>query len=895
MGEELYHYGTPRHSGRYPWGSGENPYQSDPGHFMSALNKMKKDGLNDKQIAEAMGISTTVLRARRSVAKDEYRAAQASQALRLKDKGYSNVKIAELMGLPNESSVRSLLDPAIQNRASATKKVADTLKDSVSERKYIDIGKGAEAYLGVSQTKLNTAVNLMKDQGYKVYELKVDQLGTGYKTTIKVLCSPDTEFKDLVANRDKISPVTGFQFKDNGATVLGIKPPVGVDPKRVGVRYGDEGGKDMDGVIQLRRGVDDISLGNSRYAQVRIKVGEDRYLKGMAMYSDDLPDGVDLMFNTNKTRAQAKKKAEEDGISPEMAVMKGVKKDEDNPFGATVSQREYVGKDGKKHLSAINIVNEEGNWGDWKKSLASQMLSKQPVELAKKQLTLDYETKRAEYDEIMSLTNPVIKKKLLQSYSDDCDASAVHLKAAGLPRMASHVILPFPKMKENEIYAPNYRDGETVVLIRYPHGGKFEIPTLRVNNKFPEAKSVLGNAKDAVGINSKVAEQLSGADFDGDTVLVIPNRSGAIKTSKPLAGLKDFDPKDYYPAYEGMKKVGPKTDGFYKQREMGVISNLITDMTIKSASQDEIARAVRHSMVVIDAEKHNLNWKQSYVDNGIASLKEKYQGSSRGGASTIISRSKSEVHVPQRQIGYRIDKETGEKIYKETGEKYRDRKTGKMLLRRTETTRMAEAKDAYELIDGEGTPIERVYADYANKMKALGNRARKSAVETGSMKYDPSAKKVYSEEVSVLKSKLNVALKHAPMERQAQLQANIVIAAKRKDNPDMDKEELSRAKSQALTAARARLGVSKKDVQISITPREWEAIQAGAISNNMLLQILNNTDLDKVREYATPRQTGKVSASQASRAKAMLDSGFTQAEVAEQLGISVSTLRKAIK
>lgn len=884
MADELYHYGTPRHSGRYPWGSGENPYQGDPGHFMAALNKMRKDGLSENEIAERMGVSTTVLRARRSVAKDEYRAAQAAQALRLKDKGYSNVKIGELMGI-NESSVRSLLDPALQNRAGLTKKVADTLKDSVAERKYIDIGKGAEAYLGVSQTKLNTAVNLLKDQGYNVYELKVDQLGTGYKTTIKVLCSPDTEFKDLVQNRSDISPVTGFQFKDNGSTVLGIKPPVSINPDRVSVRFAEDGGKDMDGVIQLRRGVEDISLGNARYAQVRIKVGEDRYLKGMAMYSDDLPDGVDLRFNTNKSKATTSK----------MDALKKTKEDSDNPFGATVSQREYVGKDGKTHLSALNIVNEEGNWGDWKKSLSSQMLSKQPVELAKKQLTLDYESKKAEYDEIMSLTNPAIKKRLLQSFSDDCDASAVHLKAAGLPRMASHVILPFPEMKETEVYAPNYRDGETVVLIRYPHGGKFEIPTLKVNNKDPKAKSLLGDAKDAIGINPKVAERLSGADFDGDTVLVIPNRSGAIKTSKPLAGLKDFDPKDYYPAYEGMTKVGPKTDGFYKQQEMGKISNLITDMTIKSADQDEIARAVRHSMVVIDAEKHNLNWKQSYIDNGIASLKEKYQGGANRGASTLISRAKSTVYVDQRQIGYRIDKETGEKIYRPTGETYISKKTGKRVKRTTESTRMGEAKDARELIEGVGTPIENVYADYANKMKALGNTARKSLVDTPSQKYDPSAKKVYSEEVSTLNSKLNIALKHAPMERQAQLQANMVIAAKRKDNPDMEKEELSRAKAQALSASRARLGVSKKDVEINITPKEWEAIQAGAISDNKLKQILSNTDLDKVREYATPKTTGKLSNAQIGRAKAMINSGFTQAEVADQLGISVSTLRNAIK
>lgn len=208
---------------------------------------------------------------------------------------------------------------------------------------------------------------------------------------------------------------------------------------------------------------------------------------------------------------------------------------------------------------------------------------------------------------------------------------------------------------------------------------------------------------------------------------------------------------------------------------------------------------------------------------------------------------------------------------------------------------MAETSDAYSLITGEGTPVERAYADYANKMKTLGNQARKSLVDTPSHKYDPAAKKMYSEEVSVLKSKLNVALKHAPMERQAQLQANFVMAAKRKENPDMDKDEVSKAKAQALSAARRKLGVSKKDVQVVITPREWEAIQAGAISNNMLEQILKNTDLDKIREYATPKQTGKFSSAQISRAKAMLNSGYTQAEVADQLGVSISTLRNAIK
>ena len=59
---------------------------------------------------------------------------------------------------------------------------------------------------------------------------------------------------------------------------------------------------DKDGVIEIRSGVDDLSLGDSHYAQVRILVDGNTYLKGMAVYSDDLPDGVDVMFNTNKKK-----------------------------------------------------------------------------------------------------------------------------------------------------------------------------------------------------------------------------------------------------------------------------------------------------------------------------------------------------------------------------------------------------------------------------------------------------------------------------------------------------------------------------------------------------------------------------------------------------------------
>ena len=229
--------------------------------------------------------------------------------------------------------------------------------------------------------------------------------------------------------------------------------------------------------------------------------------------------------------------------------------------------------------------------------LPSQFLSKQPKYLVDKQLNLAISDKMAEFDEICSLTNPTVKKSLLSSFADSCDYDAVHLQAAALPRQKYQVILPITSMKDNEVYAPNYKNGETVALVRYPHGGTFEIPILTVNNKQAEARRVLGNTpKDAIGINSKVAERLSGADFDGDTVMVIPCNSGKSKvkiTSTPQL-IKDFDPKLEY----GGKKEGTFKQMRDTQKEMGVISNLITDMTIKGATREELARAVRHSMVV---------------------------------------------------------------------------------------------------------------------------------------------------------------------------------------------------------------------------------------------------------------------------------------------------------
>lgn len=891
--DELVHYGMPRRSGRYPWGSGKDPYQRSS-DFLSRIGELTKAGLSEKEIADSMGLTTTQYRVQKSLAKDERRSVEVARAKGLREKGYSLKEIAKEMGYANDSSIRSLLDEGVESRMNQSKNTANLLRKQVDEKGMIDVGTGVEKELNISKEKLNQALYMLELEGYNVYGRGVPQAtNPGKQTNVRILCKPGIEHKDIY-DSSKIHSITNYISHDGGETFDTFVYPKSMDIKRLGIRYAEDGGTEKDGVIEIRRGVKDLSLGGSHYAQVRILVDNDRYLKGMAVYSDDLPDGVDVLFNTNKS----KKTAPRD-------VMKEIKDDPDNPFGSLIKaggQSYYTDSNGKRQLSLINKRADEGDWGEWSDKLPSQFLSKQNLNLIKRQLNIAAETKQHEYEEIMSLTNPVVKASLLKSFSDDCDAAAVHLQAASLPGQKYQVILPVTSMKDTEVYAPNYNNGDKLALVRFPHGGTFEIPILTVNNKHAEAKRMIGtNALDAVGINSKVAERLSGADFDGDTVMVIPIKgSTKITSTPPLKGLEGFDPKMSYPERPGMKYMKNT------QTEMGKISNLITDMTILGANQDELARAVRHSMVVIDAAKHKLDYKQSEIDNGIASLKKKYQGridpetgQYKEGAITIISRAKGEVSVTKRQGSPIIDPETGKQSWKETDnptyeKKVVNKRTGevttKTVTKTQKSTKMFETDDARTLLSPSNNPKEIAYADYANKMKALANEARKSMISTPPMKYDPHAKLKYAAEVESLKAKVDVALMNAPKERKAQILANSIVQAKKDANPDLTSKELKKIGQQALDQTRRKVGAKRELVYI--TDREWEAIQAGAISSARLKTLLNNADMDRVKQLATPRNSNELDANKIARIKSLTLNGYTNSEIASKLGVSVSTIRK---
>lgn len=927
----LMHYGIPRRSGRYPWGSGDNPYQHGR-DFLSRIEELKKEGWSEtpENIKKEFGLTTTQYRLEKALAKDERRMLDVATAKSLRKDGLGATEIGRKMGVP-ESTVRSLLNEDSEARMKQARKTADFIKEQVDKKGMIDVGTGVERELNISKEKLNEALYILKREGYPIYKGGVPQAtNPGKQINQMVICPPGTKHKEIY-DFDKVHSLTDYVSHDGGETFDKFVYPKSMDSKRLKIRYAEDGGLEKDGIVELRRGVDDLSLGDSHYSQVRILVDGKKYIKGMAVYSDDMPDGVDVIFNTNKTKDVGK-----------LDVLKNIKEDPDNPFGSLIKpggQSYYIDKDGKRQLSLINKRADEGDWTEWKDALPSQFLGKQSLSMAKKQLNLAKADKLAEYDEICSLTNPTVKKHLLEEFANNCDSAAVHLQAAALPGQKYHVIIPVNSLKDNEVYAPGYEPGTKLALIRYPHGGTFEIPILTVNNKNEAAKKIIGaNSIDAIGINKNIADRLSGADFDGDTVMTIPthDKAGKVKitSTPPLKDLEGFDPKMAYPERPGMKYM--KNTG----TQMGIVSNLITDMTLGGASQEELARAVKHSMVVIDAEKHKLDYKQSEIDNNIAALKKKYQRTVDadgnvhvGGASTILSRAKGETSVLKRQGTPKINikgedwydpnKPEGSLIYKVADDvTYTYQKTNKRTGELTtvtknktqKSTRMAETDDAYSLVSEARHPMEMVYADYANSMKALANKARKEMVRTGKIQYSSSAKTTYQAEVDSLMSKLNTALLNSPRERAAQRRANAEVdnalntvkETLRKSNPTATAKEIDRlarkeidvkkASQQALTSNRKAVGsVSRRDRSIDITDREWEAIQAGAISENKLKQILNNTDADKLRQRATPRTTTTLSQAKINRIKAMSNSNYDLASIAKSLGVSPSTVSKYLK
>ena len=957
-----------RGSGRFGWGTGRNAYQ----HYRDWLTRVRREQVENKPytdpktgrtytgnsaIAKRMEMSISDFRAALEIANEETRAVAAEDARKLRYKngkddsdGYNMsydkvVKEMQKLGYDykNDSSIRALLNEAVAERKSQSKLIADQIKELVDKNGMYDVGNDAAMSLNCSETKLAQALFRLKLQGYEIYGRSYRQVtNAGQKTNTQVICPPGTPQKDVYNNDIHFFHNENVMVTADGSKIKkAFEYPASFDSKRLMIRYAEDGGKDMDGVVEIRRGVDDCSLKNdagtdSHYAQVRVLVDGTHYIKGMAVYSDGKgwPDGVDMVFNTNKTKDVPMMGPKDN------TVLKPIKKDSENPFGTLIKEHErggqsyYTDADGNQHLRVINKKSDEGDWDQWAKKLPAQFLSKQPQKLIDTQLAISIADRNAEYESIKNLTNPTIKRELLGSFADDCDTTASKLKASQLPGQRYQVILPLRTISDREVFAPNFKDGTHLALVRFPHEGTFQIAECIVNNKHPEGRKVItNNAKDAIGISANVAEKMSGADFDGDTVLCIPLSSKVqVKSRDTLKDLVGFDAKiEYGPASAGgvpYKHLSKKAT----QGEMGRISNLITDMTIQGATDEQLARAVKYSMTVIDADKHDLDYMRCYKEQRIKELKDEFQGRYKENgrystaAATLITRANNDQTVLKRQGSPRINKKgtpwydpskpEGAQIFKVTDDLYYEEQkkkkdpktkefitdpdtgkyiwesTGKTKTRTQRSTQMRETDDARTLISPQNTAVERAYANYANALKALANDARKELVYTGTLKRSASAAKTYEVEVKSLLDQLKIAQANQPREKQAQYIAGCRLKVLKAEYPNLDKKDYKKKADQYLRDAREQVGA--KRTTINITEREWEAIQSGAISDNRLTQILRYSDKDKVREYATPKQQkGHLTPGQIAQIKANA-AHMNRAMLAEKFGVSVSTISRIL-
>lgn len=938
-------------SGRFPYGSGDHPYQHLEGLYKE-YRKLHSMGVSDKEIAAQYNMSSGDLRSRLAYYQAIKKDRSVAEAVNYLDKGYSKLEIAKKMGV-SPTTVSNYLDAASEVREAKIISTRNALKDKVDEVGWVEIGEGTENWMGVKRTMLDAAALTLYDEGYEKYsDIRVRQGGSGNYTTLKVLAKPGMTRADILADKGNVNATMADIKSNDGGLTYNYKkkgPPVNISSDRIEIRYGDDpiSGKDMDGVIELRRGVPDLDLGKAHYAQVRIAVDDKYYAKGMAVYSDDLPDGIDIRVNSNKPRAKGI-----DGALKEQRRINDSKDpndpyDKDNPFGTNTKEEAYLKrasnfytdpKTGEEKQSALNFVNEEGGWDTWDRNLPSQFLGKQTPKLAQAQLDLDVATRKREFEQINSLTNPVLRAKLLYDFADSCDSAAVDLKAAPLPRQATKIIIPAKTLKENEIYAPHLKDGEEVCLVRFPHSGIFEIPRLTVNNKNREAKKRISSLPaDAVCINPKTAEQLSGADFDGDTVLVLPTKNHDIKARGYLDALKDVDLHEKYALTEEQQKTYPytiwKKGSTQEHTQMGMISNLITDMTFQDAPDEHLARAVAHSMVIIDVAKHKLDYKRSERDNGIDELKKIYQptidkrtGKLRGGgAATLLSRAGADTKVPaiksytnineKGKPYYDPSKPEGALLYVKDTELIPDRrktknidpKTGKYIYetvgwkeKTRDIPRMMTVDDAYELTSGgskekPGTIIEDIYATYANQMKAMANEARKAHLTANheATKKNPTAAKTYEKEVAHLKYQLNEAKKNAPIERRAQALAQSVVELERQSSGgQMSKAEFSKRLDREVKRSREILGA--KRYRIEISPKEWEAIQAGAVPKTTQEELFKCVDSDTLRELAMPKTPKTLDKSYISLVKSMANRGYTLEEISERFDVSPSTISNIV-
>jgi len=219
-------------------------------------------------------------------------------------------------------------------------------------------------------------------------------------------------------------------------------------------------------------------------------------------------------------------------------------------------------------------------------------------------------------------------------------------------------------------------------------------------------------------------------------------------------------------------------------------------------------------------------------------------------------------------------------------------KTGKIGERDTKSTKMAETKDARTL--SSGYEVEELYAAYANNLKDMARTARKASLKTEGHVYKKEAAEAYKEEVAGLNAQLENARRNKPFERMAQSKTYMEVqeAIRRDENLYKNEAEIKKISDRTLKKNRAALGARRQSITIS--PKQWEAIESGAVRKETLKQILRYADDGEIDKYAMPRRgrSNELSPITQSRIRTYANSNYSIAQIANAIGCSQSTVYK---
>ena len=232
----LMHYGVKRRSGRYPWGSGDNPFQHG-GDFLSRVEELQSQGKSEKEIAEELKMSTTDLRMQVRVAKHERRMVLADRAKSLREEGKTLDEIAKIMGYNNDSSVRALLNENTATNKNKARQTAERLKQELAEKGALDVGTGAERELGVSSGVLQEALFILETEGYNRFGVGVPQVNNPKNRTITPIISvPDIDQRQVYQDLSLVKSVGEYHSTDGGESWDKREYPASISSDRVKIR-----------------------------------------------------------------------------------------------------------------------------------------------------------------------------------------------------------------------------------------------------------------------------------------------------------------------------------------------------------------------------------------------------------------------------------------------------------------------------------------------------------------------------------------------------------------------------------------------------------------------------------------------------------------------------------